>query len=335
MIKIKEYIEWANSGQNRIVNLMKGIGILLVIMGHFYPNIYINSFIRSFHMPLFFILGGLFYSITDFRSSLRSNYNRLLKPFFICALMCIIGLFITGSKGRSFANVVLPYIIMNRGDQDLLPFFQVPKMFGLWFLPAIFWCKLCYNWIMRITEKSVVGGVLIVVISILSVLTDRYLINLPFCIMPGLSAMIFYLIGNLYYKNKTKAICMPILIICLICWPFAMVFSHLRMVDCYYENYLLDVMGACGGVYFIFLMSKLIIRFKVLSSILVWIGRLSLCFYCIHCIDFTIFPDYRIGAIHWTVVYGIKVCIYSLLVYIASNLSVFRRLFGIKYFVNA
>ena len=42
------------------IDVAKGIGILLVMLGHILPN---NSFLRmiiySFHMPLFFILSGL------------------------------------------------------------------------------------------------------------------------------------------------------------------------------------------------------------------------------------------------------------------------------------
>ena len=44
------------------IDILKGIGMLLVIIGHsgcpwpFYPAIY------AFHMPLFFIVSGLFFS---------------------------------------------------------------------------------------------------------------------------------------------------------------------------------------------------------------------------------------------------------------------------------
>ena len=48
------------------IDIAKGIGILLVVFGHLTvgkQNVY--SFIYSFHMPLFFLLSGLFSSNKD------------------------------------------------------------------------------------------------------------------------------------------------------------------------------------------------------------------------------------------------------------------------------
>lgn len=52
--------------QNRdnTIDITKGIGILLVIVGHtggLPADTYIHHFIYSFHMPLFFILGGFLF----------------------------------------------------------------------------------------------------------------------------------------------------------------------------------------------------------------------------------------------------------------------------------
>ena len=51
-----------NKDRDIIIDILKGIGMLLVIIGHsgciwpFYLAIY------AFHMPLFFIVSGLFFS---------------------------------------------------------------------------------------------------------------------------------------------------------------------------------------------------------------------------------------------------------------------------------
>ena len=41
-------------------DILKGIGILFVIVGHTFMK-EIGPFIQSFHMPLFFIVAGYFY----------------------------------------------------------------------------------------------------------------------------------------------------------------------------------------------------------------------------------------------------------------------------------
>lgn len=47
------------------IDILKGIGILLVIMGHCDIFGRISGLIYSFHMPLFIILSGYFFSYKD------------------------------------------------------------------------------------------------------------------------------------------------------------------------------------------------------------------------------------------------------------------------------
>lgn len=59
-------IEW--------IDVAKGIGILAVILGHCSLSRQIAWTIYSFHMPLFFIIGGLF-----FRNNMTLNVLLLRK----------------------------------------------------------------------------------------------------------------------------------------------------------------------------------------------------------------------------------------------------------------
>ena len=47
--------------RNRVFDIMKGVGILSVILGHMDIESYWRNVIYSFHMPLFFILAGYFF----------------------------------------------------------------------------------------------------------------------------------------------------------------------------------------------------------------------------------------------------------------------------------
>ena len=49
--------------RNEIIDIMKGIGIIAVIIGHMWnvPEVPYRNFIFSFHMPLFFLIAGYFY----------------------------------------------------------------------------------------------------------------------------------------------------------------------------------------------------------------------------------------------------------------------------------
>lgn len=74
--------------RNVKIDVVKGIGILLVVFGHNWitanGNHEIFSVIFSFHMPLFFFLSGIFLKeSTPFRVFLKSRTDTLLKPYFV------------------------------------------------------------------------------------------------------------------------------------------------------------------------------------------------------------------------------------------------------------
>ena len=68
---------------NRIVyiDIIKGIAIILVIMGHVLsdPSLLRNA-IYTFHMPLFFIISGYFLKFKS-ENAFRKNFRSLLVPY--------------------------------------------------------------------------------------------------------------------------------------------------------------------------------------------------------------------------------------------------------------
>ena len=74
-------------------DIAKGIGIVLVVIGHYIPDTapswYIGfvSFVYHFHMPLFFMIAGFFYERSikkvGYWRFVRSKFERLMFPYFI------------------------------------------------------------------------------------------------------------------------------------------------------------------------------------------------------------------------------------------------------------
>ncbi|MCC8049997.1 MAG: acyltransferase family protein [Clostridiales bacterium] len=77
-MKKSNRIEW--------IDVAKGIGIILVIMGHcFNKSSLIHKWIFSFHMPLFFILSGYCFHVDKYqrmRDIVRAKIKSLLIPYF-------------------------------------------------------------------------------------------------------------------------------------------------------------------------------------------------------------------------------------------------------------
>lgn len=53
-----------NNNRDIRFDLMKGIGILCMLVGHYSDNHILHQLIYSFHMPLFFVLGGYFTKVS-------------------------------------------------------------------------------------------------------------------------------------------------------------------------------------------------------------------------------------------------------------------------------
>ena len=124
---------------------IKGILIILIILGHFQPYVripvFIRSFIYAFHVNCFLIL-PLFYPIKQLNFNRIKNYfARLMIPYTI-----IYGLLFIGSCVRIIAHDqhdtnVVSYI-MKGGWTYLVggyyPLYHTIDLRYLWFLPLMF-----------------------------------------------------------------------------------------------------------------------------------------------------------------------------------------------------
>ena len=79
-----------SSVEGRIVSadVLKGIGIILVVLGHTTHNDELSSWIYHFHMPLFFFLSGVFFSPTI--QGLVKRVRQILIPYLIFGVLSFI-----------------------------------------------------------------------------------------------------------------------------------------------------------------------------------------------------------------------------------------------------
>lgn len=118
------------------VDSAKGIGILLVVLGHNQINSYtplFHNLIYSFHMPLFFMLAGMFLKPEqDFWTVAKRRFLSTLRPYLLTiGIIYIIHLF--------FGTMLITDIII-RISKVLL--YSLPNYYEtwmpLWFLPHLF-----------------------------------------------------------------------------------------------------------------------------------------------------------------------------------------------------
>lgn len=167
MLKILKDRE-GNSSRNLKIDVIRGIAILLVILGHniqygsgndfyqtgsYFEN-FLFKFIYSFHMPLFALLSGylFFWSMKrPMKQVLKKRATSLLLPIFCWITLESIGKSIVSfTKNQfSFSEFLYDYVSSFLG--------------ALWFLWAILWCSLIVILVEKLFKGQVwIYGMLIV-----------------------------------------------------------------------------------------------------------------------------------------------------------------------------
>ena len=295
--------------RNETYDLMKGIALVLMMLCHLvYTDGPVKHFIYSFHMPLFFILAGVFAKniedLSSFKNFSRKNAKRLLLPYFATMLMlCAWGAIqaIVKHDASFFLRHLFSMLTASAdGWQSQLGLIYAGPM---WFLVALFLVRELFYGIQyacarveKYSDELVVG--ISIILSMASVLIHPYLPSLPFSIMQACTAIGFYAVGW-YIHNHT----MPwwIYALCVIVWPVAILYGDVAIDSSIVNYYPLSFIGACGGTCVIYLLckawafcldtikSKISHRIGSPKSLIEWIGIYSLPILCMH--DFLIYSD--------------------------------------------
>lgn len=83
-------------GDKRLIefDILKGIGMILIMAGHTVLPYPIQSWIYSFHIPLFFIISGYFHRSVPLRLLFVKKRKHLLIPWIIFATLLLAEKFI-------------------------------------------------------------------------------------------------------------------------------------------------------------------------------------------------------------------------------------------------
>lgn len=146
-----------NINRIKFIDLSKGIGIIIVVMGHiageggrsFEGSSLFRGYIYSFHMALFFILSGILlnnyfqkYEITN--ESLKRKITSLIKRLLITYFLWHIIYFMISSISNT--NIDLhEWVICTLSFRGRAP---------IWFLGALFWAELISVLIISLAKNN-------------------------------------------------------------------------------------------------------------------------------------------------------------------------------------
>lgn len=269
-------------------DIMKGIGILLVIVCHLigwnHPGL--AQVILSFHMPLFFIVAGVFSKPYVDGPSSKANVKRYfvrLYPAFAITQLLIVAwaVLMAVAKHEGWDSPIRESLSLVWADV-----FGPSTSWGrlslgvIWFLMALFVAKSLLIPLSRMKQWAIPVSLAVAFATLLLHKVFPYSI---WCLSLGLMALPFVTIG---WWVKNHPVPLWLKIVAVVCWIVAICFSRMEMYTFTWKCYPLDVLGACGGTYCIYLLSLVIKKYmRITSKALSALGVWSLAIMCVHCFE--------------------------------------------------
>ena len=330
--------------RNPVFDVMKGIGIILMLVGHSPPRYPVYHFIYSFHMPLFFVVAGVFAKTNlgdkrGFFDALKKDVKRLVLPVVITQLIILVLSPLHYMVDGNFQYVANQFMSLLWNGDTIHTTRWGSLSSNMWFLLALFWARVVF----RALDSSFVklskmhDEVVVTICAFLSmfavILHERFAIKMPWEIMRGFAAVVFYAIGWYLHRHKQP---FWFYMLTVGIWLLALKFGGLDMHPYYYKCYPLDVIGSIGAIWLVYELSKGVCAHAPrFSKVFQWFGINSLVIFCIHCLDRNTYlvkaVRYVLG-IHMTGIYSVLIhyAITMLIVITILYIPFMKRIYGAK-----
>lgn len=226
----------------REVDLLKGIGIIYVILGHLSPCIEIEKHIYSFHMFLFMFLAGVVINETTLNvKRIIVRIKRLIFPYFGWSLLAAGISLILQEYTLKEAVISILYL-------DGKPTWNVP----VWFLVVIFETEIVFR---IIAKKKLLIYVSIIINLILAYVLQERLCVFGLTIVP--TALVFYALGylsrsifpKLKYFHSRAIMCMAAIALLTNLLLGIYVNDRISVVNNHYGNYFLAILIGILGIW--------------------------------------------------------------------------------------
>ena len=281
--------------------MAKGIGILLVMLGHNYVKAsvpWMEQLIFSFHMPFFFLLSGmLFKPDYPLLVLLKRRFDTLLRPYIASIiLLYAVYFFYTDIKvmtllrrvGRAFyasGNYIewaqlwfLPHLFLLNMFAAVLFLLFYGRIKWLWlrlvFLAGMLWAGVAFLPIYYMQEITIARE---------TILLDGLPLSMDLLLITATYFLIGYEIkqrvSERFFASIWTLVVSGLLLIALnLIFPYRVDFFFRT-----YESYVVNTLEALSGIIFVLALSSLIaLRQNWLFSLLKYFGRITIILLIFH-----------------------------------------------------
>ena len=137
-----------------MIDVAKGIGIILVVIGHTNLPTLVMNLIYAFHVPLFFVLSGMVFNMNKSLTELFVNkFRTLLVPYYFFGVFVTLALFLQSSS-FDFSSV-FDFIVFGTGYNS-----------ALWFVAHLFVLTIYAHLWLLVKNKIILYAALILHLSV-------------------------------------------------------------------------------------------------------------------------------------------------------------------------
>lgn len=135
------------------IDLIKGVGIILVLLGHLPINETLHMQIYSFHKPLFFFCSGLFFKPKSIVQGFKKDVKSILIPYVFFASILVMTLIGIGAVYNKSLVIAVWQLNLNPLDSECYPLYHT-----IWFLICMFFVRELFNIFSKIIANYSITG---------------------------------------------------------------------------------------------------------------------------------------------------------------------------------
>lgn len=302
--------------RNATISIAKGIGIILMVIGHAEAPELLTNIIYTFHMPLFFITAGYFFKRKHSEEPWQfccSRFRGLYKPFVIWSIVFLLLHNVWHSLGvlnETYGNwtggVTHPYSLKDFFSRLASIFYSMSGydefMAGaFWFFRGLLVASILFMVLFRLVDRRFSGsdmwrGTLVVTVSALAFMALHTFVGFKMSYYPNgfwreTWGIFFFGIGVLYREFEERIpmnIYVAVLCLLIVCVGGMMHFSGMNNSCKPIDLITLPITG-CAGFIMLKYVSELIDKNTAkLRRALVYVGDNTLYIFIFHIISFKV-----------------------------------------------
>ena len=278
------------------IDIAKGIGIILVVIGHSNPPFRLLSFIFAFHMPLFFFISGFVFRPTTsdkYLSRLKKDFSRLVIPYWVTVFIVGVFLIIIHSQGKKGYYSSLTELGVSALFGSGSGYNEIKMIGEIWFLLAMFWARRVLDvvFLCRSNTHRLISVIVFMGVSLALASANKWVpMNIDIAFLSAGFMYAGYLARNNQESVDNRILTVSSLMVAVVALSTSTFGMSGRN---YFDMWYVSLPGAIVLSFLTCELAKKLETARIVSPFLAFIGRHSLLFMCIHSIDWRMpFPRF-------------------------------------------